>query len=75
MATAPEVILAFDYGAMQGTPAYVAELDPAGRFEAWTVLVAIVTHSAALSCIDDVIARLSGTDSLLDEPMVMFILD
>jgi len=39
------------------------------------VLVAIVTHNGALSAIDEVVARLSGSDSLLHAPMVMHILD
>jgi homoserine dehydrogenase len=39
------------------------------------VLVAIVTHQGALSCIDDVLRRLGGSDSLIDVPMVMHILD
>jgi len=39
------------------------------------VLVAIVTHLGALSCIDDVLQRLGGSDSLIDDPMVMHILD
>lgn len=39
------------------------------------VLVAIVTHAGALSCIEDVLKRLGGSDSLLGAPMVMHILD
>lgn len=39
------------------------------------VLVAIVTHEAALACIDDVLSRLGGSDSLIDAPMVLHILD
>ena len=39
------------------------------------VLVAIVTHSGALSCIDAMLGRLSGSDSLIETPMVMHILD
>ncbi|BAK66116.1 homoserine dehydrogenase [Sphingobium sp. SYK-6] len=39
------------------------------------VLVAIVTHAGALSCIQDVLERLGGSDSLMGEPMVMHILD
>jgi homoserine dehydrogenase len=39
------------------------------------VLVAIVTHLGALACIDDVLQRLGGSDSLIDDPMVMHILD
>jgi len=39
------------------------------------VLVAIVTHKGALSCVDDVMGRLGGSDSLIDRPMVMHILD
>jgi len=39
------------------------------------VLVAVVTHAGALSCIDDLLRRLRGLDSLLGDPMVMHILD
>lgn len=39
------------------------------------VLVAIVTHEGALASIDDVLRRLGGSDSLIDAPMVMHILD
>jgi homoserine dehydrogenase len=39
------------------------------------VLVALVTHQGALSCVDDVLERLGGSDSLIDAPMVMHILD
>lgn len=39
------------------------------------VLVAIVTHAGAESCVTDTLQRLSGSDSLLDAPMVMHILD
>jgi hypothetical protein len=38
---------AFDYAAWKGGPAYVAAVDPQGRFDAWTVLVLIVTCMAA----------------------------
>ncbi|AUW59405.1 homoserine dehydrogenase [Sphingobium sp. SCG-1] len=39
------------------------------------VLVAIVTHEGAERCVADTLARLAGSDSLLDQPMVMHILD
>ncbi|MES2271596.1 MAG: homoserine dehydrogenase [Pseudomonadota bacterium] len=39
------------------------------------VLVAIVTHAGQERCIADTLARLAGSDSLLDQPMVMHILD
>lgn len=39
------------------------------------VLIAIVTHASAESCITDTLARLQGSDSLLAPPMVMHILD
>jgi len=39
------------------------------------VLVAIVTHAGALSCIRDVLVRLGGSESLRGAPMVMHILD
>lgn len=39
------------------------------------VMVVIVTHSGELSCVGDTLARLKGSDSLLDAPMVMHILD
>jgi len=39
------------------------------------VLVAVVTHPGALSCLDDLLRRLHALDSLIDEPMLMHILD
>jgi len=39
------------------------------------VLVAIVTHAVTLSCIDDTLRRLSGSESMIGEPVVMHILD
>lgn len=39
--------LGFDYGAWKGGPAYVASVDPQGRFDAWTILVSIVTFMAS----------------------------
>jgi len=39
------------------------------------VLVAVVTHPGPLACIDDLVERLRGLESLLAEPMVMHILD
>jgi homoserine dehydrogenase len=39
------------------------------------VLVAIVTHAGAERCVRETLERLSGSDSLLDTPMVMHILD
>jgi homoserine dehydrogenase len=39
------------------------------------VLIAIVTHAGVQSRIADTFHRLAGSDSLLDEPMVMHILD
>jgi homoserine dehydrogenase len=39
------------------------------------VLLAIVTHAAEQARIDDSFRRLAGSDSLLDQPMVMHILD
>lgn len=39
-----------------------------------SALLAMVTHSGAASCIDDVVARLSSSASLLAPPMVMPIL-
>ncbi|MCE7798747.1 homoserine dehydrogenase [Sphingobium sufflavum] len=39
------------------------------------VLVAIVTHAAEQARIDDSFRRLAGSDSLIDAPMVMHILD
>ena len=39
------------------------------------VLIAIVTHAGAQSRIADTFQRLAGSDSLLDAPMVMHILD
>ena len=39
------------------------------------VMVAIVTHSGELACVSDTLERLKGSDSLLDAPMLMHILD
>ncbi|HEX7820525.1 MAG TPA: homoserine dehydrogenase [Sphingobium sp.] len=39
------------------------------------VLIAIVTHAAEQARIDDSFRRLAGSDSLIDAPMVMHILD
>ena len=39
------------------------------------VLVAIVTHAGAERCVRETLERLSGSDSLLEAPMVMHILD
>lgn len=39
------------------------------------VFVAIVTHAGAQACVTDTLKRLAGSDSLLDAPMVMHILD
>ncbi|HKR16068.1 homoserine dehydrogenase [Rhizorhapis sp.] len=39
------------------------------------VMVAIVTHVGELACISDTLERLSGSESLLDQPMLMHILD
>ncbi|MEO8723727.1 MAG: homoserine dehydrogenase [Sphingobium sp.] len=40
-----------------------------------TVLLAIVTHKGAESCVTDTLKRLSGSESLIGEPMVIHILD
>ena len=39
------------------------------------VLVAIVTHAGEERCVRQTLERLAGSDSLLDTPMVMHILD
>jgi len=39
--------LLFNYEAMRGTPVYVEALDPHGIFDAWTILVFIVTCMAS----------------------------
>jgi homoserine dehydrogenase len=46
-----------------------------GANQADGVLVAIVTHSGEERCITETLASLSGSDSLLETPMVMHILD
>ncbi len=38
-------------------------------------LVAIVTHAGEERCVRETLERLAGSDSLLDTPMVMHILD
>jgi homoserine dehydrogenase len=48
---------------------------PSGDPQNKGVLVAIVTHAGAERCVADTLARLAGSDSLLDQPMVMHILD
>jgi hypothetical protein len=39
--------LLFNYDAMRGSPVYVEALDPHGRFDAWTILVFVVTGMAS----------------------------
>ncbi len=46
-----------------------------GASEEDGVLVAIVTHASEERCVRDTLERLAGSDSLLDTPMVMHILD
>ncbi|CAN5372817.1 homoserine dehydrogenase [soil metagenome] len=46
-----------------------------GASQADGVLVAIVTHSGAESCIDATLARLAGSPSLIGQPVVLHILD
>ena len=40
-----------------------------------TVLLAVVTHKGAESCVTDTLTRLRGSESLIGEPMVIHILD
>jgi homoserine dehydrogenase len=46
-----------------------------GATDTDSVLVVIVTHVSAESCVTDTLDRLRGSDSLLDEPLVLHILD
>ncbi|WP_336958643.1 homoserine dehydrogenase [Sphingobium aquiterrae] len=46
-----------------------------GANQADGVLVAIVTHAGEERCVVETLARLAGSDSLLETPMVMHILD
>ena len=46
-----------------------------GANQADGVLVAIVTHAGEERCVRETLERLAGSDSLLDTPMVMHILD
>jgi homoserine dehydrogenase len=46
-----------------------------GASQADGVIVAIVTHSGAESCVSDTLTRLAGSTSLFGQPVVMHILD
>lgn len=68
-------VLAEITAAMRDAGVSIASVIQHAAAEGEGVLVAIVTHENTLSCIDEVIARLSGAESILDAPMVMHILD
>jgi hypothetical protein len=63
--------LLFRYEAMKGSPVYVASLDPQGRFDAWTVLVFIVTCMAAALLLPHVeLWPLSLRPRLMSQPLL-----
>ena len=68
-------VLAEITAAMRDSSVSIESVIQRAATESEGVLVALVTHQGALSCIDDVLARLGGSDSLIDAPMVMHILD
>lgn len=68
-------VLAEITAAMRDASVSIESVIQRGAVEEEGVLVALVTHQGALSCIDDVLRRLGGSDSLIDAPMVMHILD
>lgn len=68
-------VLAEITAAMRDAGVSIESLIQRGPVEDDGVLIAIVTHEAELSRIDDSFRRLSGSDSLIDAPMVMHILD
>jgi homoserine dehydrogenase len=53
----------------------IESMSQRGANQAHGVLVAIVTHAGEERCIADTLRRLAGSDSLLQAPMVMHILD
>jgi len=68
-------VLAEITAAMRDAGVSIESLIQRSAVEDEGVLVAIVTHAGAQSRIDDTFRRLAGSDSLLDDPMVMHILD
>ncbi len=68
-------VLAEITAAMRDSGVSIESVIQRAATESEGVLVALVTHQGALSCVDDVLARLGGSDSLIDAPMVMHILD
>jgi homoserine dehydrogenase len=68
-------VLAEITAAMRDANVSIESVIQRGAVEEEGVLVALVTHQGALACIDDVLRRLGGSDSLIDTPMVMHILD
>jgi homoserine dehydrogenase len=68
-------VLAEIAAAMRDAGVSIESMIQRGASQDDSVLVAIVTHSGEERCIADTVARLAGSDSLLDAPMVMHILD
>ncbi|MBB6124428.1 homoserine dehydrogenase [Sphingobium subterraneum] len=61
--------------AMRDAGVSIESLIQRGASQEDGVLVVIVTHASAESCVIDTLARLSGSESLTGAPMVMHILD
>ncbi len=68
-------VLAEIAAAMRDAGVSIESMMQRGEAQADGVLIAIVTHAGAESCIVDTLERLKGSDSLLQAPMVMHILD
>jgi homoserine dehydrogenase len=68
-------VLAEITAAMRDAGVSIESLIQRGPVDEEGVLIAIVTHEAELARIDDSFRRLSGSDSLIDAPMVMHILE
>ncbi len=66
-------VLAEITAAMRDANVSIESVIQRGATENEGVFVALVTHPGALSCVDDVLRRLGGSDSLVDAPMVMHI--
>lgn len=68
-------VLAEIAAAMRDAGVSIESMMQQGTAQADGVLIAIVTHAGEERCIIDTLERLQGSDSLLQPPMVMHILD
>ncbi|MET0370492.1 MAG: homoserine dehydrogenase [Sphingobium sp.] len=68
-------VLAEIAAAMRDAGVSIESMIQRGTNQADGVLVAIVTHAGEERCVIDTLSRLQGSDSLLQPPMVMHILD